>query len=306
MTTDPFIPNRFEASAVERISDELRAELAANDVKRLVDPRHANVRVTHLAEIHKSGAHYLHSVQHGREETLALRLGIATHAIVFGTPKVVVYRGGTFPDAKGKPHVYSDVRNGRCWDAFQVEHAGDVIVNDAELKASEAKARAIRGDMDAEALLFGDGTRHEVALEYVVNGRKRTGRIDALGPRFLVDLKDVKSTEPRRFRYQARDLHWHAKLAWYVDMADACGFTGREPVLAAVEKAAPHVVQVFHLTDKDYAAGRRLYLEWWDKLMECERRNEWPGYHSGPLPLALDTLPGWREPDDEEDDDGED
>ena len=295
----------MSASNVVRISAELREELAASDAPRLVDPRGVPVRVTHLAEIRKSPAHYLYSVQHGKEETLPLRMGIATHALVFGTPQVLVYRGGEHADAKGKVKVYSDVRNGACWEAFKAKHAGDVIVNDTELRAAEALARALTEDMDVASLLFGAGVEHEKELTATVDGRKRKGRVDALTPAALSDLKVVKSSEPRWFRYQARDLCWHAKLAWYVDLADLAGYPAREPVLVAVEKTPPHVVQVFRLTDRDYALGQRTYREWWDRLMACEAAEGLsgfaPGYAPGPLPLALDTITWSKESDDDDD-----
>jgi hypothetical protein len=80
----------------DTMSAELRDELARNDVRRLVDPRGVPVRFSHLKAMDRSPAHYVHAVQHEREESLSMRLGSATHALVFGTPRVVVFRGGMF------------------------------------------------------------------------------------------------------------------------------------------------------------------------------------------------------------------
>lgn len=248
---------------VERLSDELREELAANNMRRLIDPRSVPVRFTFLKAIDKSPAHYVHAVQNHREETLCLRMGIGTHAITFGTPEVVMFKAR---------------RAGKVWEAFEAANEGKVILNEREHSIATAMARSLTTDMVADPLLFAPGTRHEHAIEWMIGGRKCTGRLDALGPAALCDLKAVKDADPRWFGYQVRKNGWHAQLAWYRDGAERAGYGSREPYFVAVENVAPYVVTVIRLSDKDYRAGQDLYRRWFERVIECEAKNYWPGY----------------------------
>lgn len=68
-----------------------------------IDPRKASVRFSNLKKIDKSPAHYLDAIQRGAtEESLAMRLGSGTHAIIFGTPEIAIYRGGVLKKEKVK------------------------------------------------------------------------------------------------------------------------------------------------------------------------------------------------------------
>jgi hypothetical protein len=230
----------------------------------------------------RSPAHYVYSVQYEREETLSMRLGSACHALVFGTPKVVVFTGGFF---NGKQ--YKGSRTGAMWEDFQRRHAKDVIVSEAELAAATAMARSLTTDMVADPLLFAPDTRHELRMEWEMRGRRCSGTMDAFGPVALCDLKGVKDANPRWFPHQARRMAWHGQVAWYRDGAEKAGLGSREPYLIAVENSAPWVVTVFRIDDATYRAGRALYEGWFDRLLECEAANEWPGYASSAVPLLI-------------------
>ncbi|MGL4444384.1 MAG: PD-(D/E)XK nuclease-like domain-containing protein [Alsobacter sp.] len=277
---------RDELARTRTMSAELRDELARNDVRRLVDPRHVPVRYSHLKAMERSPAHYVYAVQHDREETLSMRLGSAAHALVFGTPQVVVFRGGMH---NGKS--YKGNRTGAMWEAFQAQHATDVIVSESELAAAEAMVRAITTDMVADSLLFAAGTMHERRIEWTYQGRQCAGTMDAFGPAALCDLKAVKDADPRWFPFQARRMAWHGQVAWYRDGAEAAGLGARPTFLVAVENSAPYVVTVFQLDDATYLAGQRLYRAWFDRLLECEAANYWPGYADGVVPLAIGGEP---------------
>lgn len=256
---------------VARISAELVAELASNE-KRPQDPRYAKVRFSALKHMARSPLHYRHALQHGMEETLSMRLGSGTHALVFGTPKVVVF----------KPR-----RAGKLWDAFEAEHVDDVILNEREHAIATAMARALTTDFLADMLTFAPGTEHERKVEWKFGNRECSGRIDALGPDFLIDLKAVQDADPRWFPYQVRRMYWAEQVTWYADGCEAAGLGWRHPHLVAVENSAPYAVSVWRLTEADIVAARNRYSRWLVDVLQCEAANKWPGYSSEVISLGF-------------------
>lgn len=271
----------------------------------IVDTRNAAVRYSVLKLMDRSPAHCYAGFQRGIvDETLSMRIGSGAHALLFGSPRVVVYRGGTLmidKVVKGKkgapdtvvqvPKEYSDVRNGACWEKFKEEHADCLILNETEMKRAEAMARALDSDPVASSLLFVPGTQHEHRLEWTFMGRRCSGTLDALGPTAIIDLKCVKESSPRRFPYQARSMHWHGQVAWYRNAAALAGLGEREPLLCAIESTDPYPVQIFRLTDDDILEGERLYTSWMQRLLECEESGYWPSYADGIVPLNVRNLP---------------
>lgn len=234
-----------------------------------IDPSTVPVRFSNLRRIAQSPAHYRHAVQFAdNESTLARRLGTGAHALTFGTPPVV---------------QYTDRRAGKAWEAFRAEHeaAGVVILNAKEYAAAIAIARAIRSDRYASPLLLGPDVQREIQVSWEFNGRACTGRIDALHPTAVVDLKTARTAEPARFAQAGRWSGYHAQVAWYADGIEAAGLGWRHPYLIAVESTAPNPVTVMKLTDRAIEQGRALYRGWFERLLVCEASNEWPGYAQG-------------------------
>lgn len=264
----------------------------------MIDPRSVPVRISHLKAMSQSPAHYVAAVQDQREETLSMRIGSGTHALVFGTPKVVVYRGGEFPDTKGKLKTFTDVRNGACWEDFQQRHTGCVILSETEYARSEAMARALTSDLAADSLLFAPGAKHEQEITWTLEGRACRGRVDAITPTALPDLKCVKDSGPLWFPRQALQLRWPAQVVWYADGCEAAGLGWRHPHLVAVENTPPFAVTVWRLDDAAIKDGRRLYRGWFERVLDCERTNSWPGYTSNVLTFsAVDCYHSSKESD---------
>jgi hypothetical protein len=244
-----------------------------------------SVRSTLLKCVARSPAHAKAFIDGGmNDETLSMRLGTGGHALLFGTPPVVVFYG---------------TRRGKVWDEFQAENEGSVILNEREHGIATAMARAIQTHPDADRLLFSPGTQHEVLVEWMVGGRRCTGRLDSLGPQAIGDLKCVQDASPNRFPWQARKMGYHMQLAWYRDGVELAGLGERDCYLIAVENSAPHNVQVYRMTDADMDLGRATYNALLDRLLECEAADYWPGYADGILPLNVLGLP-MEEDDDEE------
>lgn len=248
----------------EMMTAELRDELASNDRRRVVDPRNEALRFHNLKAMGQSAQHCFQSFQHGREESLALRLGSGTHALLFEQP-VVVFTG--------------KVRNGKVWDAFKAEHAGRLILNAKEHAKAKAIAQSIRNHPIASRLLFAPDTIHESPIYWEQDGRRRRSTPDARSKAHLVDLKTTRCAEPERFARDARFRGYHAQLADYrAAMVASNGYAPKDCYIVAVESVEPYAVTCLRLTERALEIGDRMCRGWFERFRACEESNTWPGY----------------------------
>lgn len=263
---------------VDRMSAELAADLAASNVRRIVDPRGVPWRFHHLLAAGRSLAHALHAFQLHDKSTLSIRLGAGTHALLFGQP-VALFEGAT--------------RRGKVWDAFEAEHAGKVILNRSEHDKAKAMADAIRGHALASKLLFAPDVVHERTILWEQQGRKRRSTPDARGDVHLVELKSTRCAEPSKFARDALYCGYYAQLA---DQAAAIeSESGTRPwdaYVVAVENTPPYVTQVFHLSQRALEIGERQRQEWFRRLCHAADNNVWTGYAADVVPL---DPPEWSE-----------
>ena len=277
------------------------------------------VRWSWLSKLALSPAHALHAATAGWEPSAAMKLGTAAHAATFEPHRLVVYRGGDFPDGKGKVKTYSDTRNGRCWEAFKSAQPPEaVIVSEAEFATAHAVADALRR-ADAERtdpetgaplpLLFGPGVVHERNIRWTRKGRACSSTPDARNPgRWVVDLKCLRSAEPADFKRQATYRGYRSQLTFYQE-ADAEDLGLAMPVAdlysIVVEPRPPFVVTTFKLDEFSIGNGRRQIDAWWSILENCEATDHWPGYAQSVVTLTDDDpeeafgVFGGFEPDDD-------
>ena len=262
------------------------------------------VRFTWLRAFAQSAAHALHAAQHGKDASPAMKLGKNTHAAAFEPDKIVVYRGGTKIDAKGKPKVYTDVKQGGFWEDFKASQRPDaVIVNAKELARAEAIAASLHR-ADAERvhpdtgeplpLMFGPGVIREQNIRWSRNGRACSSTPDARLPgRWIADLKVARTCDPERYPRDATRQGYPAQLVMY-DEADAYERTGDhrnvtcELYSVVVEPVEPYVVTTYRLTASAVASGGRMLATWWSALNACEASDHWPGYAQSVVEFHVD------------------
>jgi len=262
------------------------------------------VRFTWLRAFAQSAAHALHAAQHGKDASPAMKLGKNTHAAAFEPDKIVVYRGGTKIDTKGKPKVYTDVKQGGFWEDFKASQRPDaVIVNAKELARAEAIAASLHR-ADAERvhpdtgeplpLLFGPGVIREQNIRWSRNGRACSSTPDARLPgRWIADLKVARTCDPERYPRDATRQGYPAQLVMY-DEADAYERTGDHRNVACelysvvVEPVEPYVVTTYRLTASAVASGGRMLATWWSALNACEASDHWPGYAQSVVEFHVD------------------
>lgn len=290
------------------LSATLAAELAANDedmtrdeieaaqsAPRFVDTRSMPARFSHLKEMGRSAAHCRASFARRDDlDTLAVRLGAGTHAMMFDQPRVMWDNGTRRKGTEKKPSP---------WDMFRAEHAGKVILNRREWMQATAITNAVKAHPIASRLLFAPGIVHEETITWEQRGRVRRSTPDARGPGHVVELKSTRNAEKRAFSRDAGFRHYHCQLADYGAAIEALtGTRPREYYIVAVESAFPYVVQVYQLTDVVLEQGKHLVNEWLDKLIMAEQTGSWPPYS-----VAIEPLEIWQPfaGDDDASEDGE-
>jgi hypothetical protein len=222
------------------------------------------LRFGNLKAMGQSAAHCLQSFHYGGSDSLAMRIGSGSHALLFGQP-VVEWTGKT--------------RNGGKWDAFKAEHEGSLILSAKELWRARAIAESIRSNPIASRLLFGEGVKHEETILWEQAGRARRSTPDARGFRYVVDLKTTRCAQPDKFARDAMYRGYHAQLADYCDAIEAGdGVRPTEVYIVAVESVAPYAVTVLRLTERALEQGARLCRMWFEQFTACELAGEWPGY----------------------------
>jgi hypothetical protein len=265
-------------SAVVELTGVLRDTLAAND-RAPVDPASVPLRFSSMKLIAQSPLHYWHACQNQFEETLSMRLGTGAHAILFGQP-YVVWTGKT--------------RNGKAWDQFEADHAGQVILSQSEIAKSQAMADAIRSHQVASRLLFTD-TVLEKRIDWTWQGRAFRSTPDAAGRTHIVDLKCLRSADPEKVRWQSRNMAYETQAAVYRRALNSTGLHNiKECFLVVVENKAPWPVSVFRFSNSALEHGDRQSAAWLEQVLACEASGKYSGYVEGivdlDVPAAMDDL----------------
>jgi hypothetical protein len=272
------------------IPAELRAELAAPNAIKLVNPRALPARIHHLKAAGASGAHCLYAFQGDGAETLARRLGSGTHAMLLGKPVALwdqPSKASSTRKSKSKaPAKESKApRSGEAWKAFQAQHAGAVILNLKEMDAAKRMVDAIKSCGTADRLLTAPNAIYERSIIWAQCGRARQSTpdlrrgADGSGPSYNCEIKTARSAHRIAFGRDAKRLAYHAQLA---DQAAAIAYeTGRPPTssyIIAVESSRPHVVQVYEVPKTILEDGARLCMQWLERLQLYETTDQWGGY----------------------------
>lgn len=227
------------------------------------------VRFSRLSKMARSAAHYACGVY---EETAAMRIGSATHSFLLGDETAVaVYPG--------------PVRRGKEYEAFAAEHEGAVILLPSELRAAEGMRESILKHARAVELL--NGTR-EKTHHWKWMGRYCRGTPDVFTADRIVELKTTRSSDPRKFPFQARSMHYPSQLAWYQNGLELAGLPMPPACfIVAVESAPPYPVVVYDLTTELIEQGLRSCRLWMERLKVCEETRCFPAYAESDVTLDI-------------------
>lgn len=273
MSESNFLP----ASAFEDDMNE------AARAKAPIDPD--GVRFSRLKWMAESPAHYLENPQ---GDSSTLDKGTAVHSILLGGKKVVYYDGRT----KNDPNKIGP-RNGAQWEAFKAAHAEDTILSLAEYNTSNRIADAVRANRLAMEVL-GDGV-YEDTIRFTYLGlpcRTTPDMRSKDGSRFA-ELKTCRSSNPWRFKFQARSMKYHAQMALHREggrRAKLWPDKDKQPVpyVVAVQSTPPFAVTVFRVAEETMALGDKMIRLWFERLKGCIESRSFPPYSQTVVELAIE------------------
>jgi len=110
--------------------------------------------------------------------------------------------------------------------------------------------------------------------------------------RLVPDYKTTIDAHPDSFAKDVASYGYHQQAALYLDgLAAVFGEDQRAFYFIAQEKTAPFIVQPFTLDEEAIAWGRKLNRKAIRTFAECLEKNEWPGYATDFVTVAL---PQWQ------------
>lgn len=207
-------------------------------------------------------------------------IGSAVHAAILGTGPDLVCVPGEWRSKAVKEEV------------DQWRQKGAIPLHRSDYRAVFGMVGAVTRHPLAASLL--DECPRREASAYVGHGDLYLRcRLDAIGPKGIVDLKTVQSADPEAFARKAIELGYHQQAAWYRDMAQELGITEGPFRFVAVEKTPPHLVSVIELDAATEQLGRDANQRAIDTYRRCVATDEWPGYDSQ---IATVSAPPWAFP----------
>lgn len=282
------------------------------------------MNISVLKAMRRSPLHCLEAMANARRPTAAVGRGIAGHLLILEPHRLAdVTVCDISRDTKAweiyeacrtsgeRPAVYpGKVRRGKEWEAFEAQHAGELIalahewaavepllsarqiMTSAELEVARRMAAAVHAHPEAHALLTGGKAEVPIFWQDAKTGVDCKGRIDYLAPGRIVDLKTTADVSPWAFSRQAARLLMHLQLAFYADGWQTSTSSEASPdvYVVAVESEPPFDVAVYRITDETLAAGREEYRRLLRRLVECVETDTWPGVAPGIVDFML---PSW-------------
>ena len=196
----------------------------------------------------------------------AMNLGSALHC-AFLEPELLPAKVALWPDGK--------VRRGKEWDAFNEAHTGKIILTEKMHHNFVGMIRSLRA-----AARNRPDLRHwcsqieatELTIIGEVHGVTMKGRVDAMTPGPLLDLKKVADGDMRLFRSRAYDYGYHIQAYVYTTLAERSRF-----IMLTVEESAPWDVVQYEVSAELMAQGKREADELLEKFKACQDSGVWPG-----------------------------
>ena len=203
------------------------------------------------------------------KETPAMLLGSITHMAIL-QPEIFDDHFIFAPDINKRTKAGKEE-----WAEFEAANADKRVITSDQYDYAFAMQKAVAAHPMASELLKEGKAEQSCFWNDERTGKECKARIDWLtGGNVIADLKTAASAHPFAFSRSCHDFKYHWQDAWYTRGAQADDF-----YFIVVEKDAPHVVEVYRLTDEAKELGRIQIDAALDKYMMCWGFDEWPGYN---------------------------
>lgn len=207
-------------------------------------------------------------------------LGSAMH-VAFLEPELVPTRVALW---KG------EARRGDEWKAFKEENAGKIILTANAHAKLTGMVRSLRAHPWVRSII-GSIEATELSAIGKIHGVPFKGRLDALAPDMILDLKKVRSGDSRSFTSACMTYGYHTQGFCYRKLFDRDRF-----VLLTVEDEPPFDVVPYELSPAFLRHGERDAIVILDQYKFAQRTNQWPGRSGDIVQLEV---PEWAISDDE-------
>lgn len=179
-------------------------------------------------------------------------------------------------------------RRGKEWEAFKYAHADKIILTENSHDELIGMVRSLRQNKHVKQW---QSKVEDVEVSAVgeFNGLTVKARCDALTPDPLIDLKMVRTNEPRAFANAVMQYGYHIQGALYRHIFGRSNFW-----LVTVERTPPHDVVVFDMSRELLDNGLKELTRLTDSYKHCAKTGVWPGRCDDIYPLEL---PEWAKSD---------
>lgn len=187
-------------------------------------------------------------------------------------------------------------RNTKAWKEFVEANPDRIALQDEQVTAAFAQARAVRAIPDVADLLSSGAAEVSAFWTDESTGVACRCRPDWAHPVgddavILLDVKTYSDASPEEFRRQVARKRYHVQDAFYSDGYEAAsGLRVLAFVFVAVETAYPYAASACMLGADDQDVGRRLYKADLATFQQCQQTGVWPGYGDT---INLINLPAW-------------
>jgi hypothetical protein len=180
-------------------------------------------------------------------------------------------------------------RRGPEWKAFLADHGHQIILTEAMHAKLIGMTRSLRNYIRSRPELrkwYSQIEGTELSIVGEVHGVTMKGRVDALTPDPLFDLKKVADGDLRLFQSNAHKFGYGIQAYVYLQLTQRERF-----ILLTVEDYGCFDAVSYELDEQMMREGRREACELLNRVAKCQASGVWPG--RGASGIQSLSLPAW-------------
>lgn len=226
---------------------------------------------------------------HPRDETTALRVGLAIHCAIlepdrFSTAYI------TKPDLGDGRTKAGKIRRAQ-WNASRDPNA--VVLDADEYELVTRCAESARAHPAVRDMLRGGRAEEVIVWTDEETGLRCKGRLDYLAPNYVLDVKSTSAETIGALVREVAGRLYHGQLAFYLDGAIASRRLhelASQALIIGVQTVEPYDVIPARLGSEWIERGRSLYRGLLRRYADCQAAGWWPGLAPGVVDL---WVPPW-------------